>query len=854
MPISFIGLYTYLVENDSFLILTYSVWCFIKINKLIFFFFAKATLLHLMIFVNYICNTIANDILKQLPENWRMNAEMIKHGLQGVFALLAVCTGSLVFGQAPIETLSDCRFHIHGMVYDQSRKPVFGATIYVKELARGDASDELGDYTINDICAGTYTLICSYIGHEPDTVSVAVSAGRMYVEQDFRLREKGIQLKTVTITEHRIPPPAMQPQVTLQGIELDRTRGLTLGETLKNIPGVTTIQTGPSIAKPVIHGLHSNRVLIINNGVRQEGQQWGSEHAPEVDPFVAKKITVVKGAAGVRYGADAIGGVVLLEPDPLPYGNRLSGEFNAVAASNNRQGVISGIIEGGLPSSNTFSWRVQGTAKRSGNFRAPAYYLKNTGVSELNFSSAVGYRKNKIGAELFYSQFNTKIGIFSGAHIGNRTDFETSLASDGPLPEYQSGFSYKIDRPYQDINHYLVKANTYYLSDKLGKFSLALGHQFNYRAEFDSHKPLGDTYNGAQMRFLLNTYTADLMLEHKPVIRLLNGILGISSMYQQNDMQGRFLVPDFTGTNLGIFAIERLIKNQWELEAGARYDIRLVEVDMSRIREKSDPGLRFSQFSGTVGATYKLSPAFLAKLNAGMGWRPPSINELFSDGIHHGEGSYIKGDQTLGAEKAYNITGNITYKGERLQAEVDGYHYFYDNYIYLQPQLPGVLTVRGYFPLFVYRQTDANISGVDVSAAYRFSHHLSLRTKYAMVRAKSRATGEYLPFITPDRLENTLRYHSHHWLDMDEIYLSLTNVYVGKQWRLMPASDYAPPPAAYILLHAEAGFSIPALHHLNIGFTVNNLLNTKYREYLNRFRYYTDETGRNISIRLKYNF
>jgi iron complex outermembrane receptor protein len=757
------------------------------------------------------------------------------------------------YTQAPIST-TDCRYHIHGIVYDQNRKPVLGAAIYVAELAKGNVTNELGDYTIDDLCIGNYTLICSYVGYETDTAIVSIAAGRLVVEQNFKLQETGIELGEVIITEQKIAPPAMQPQVTLQGIDLDRTRGLTLGESLKGIPGVTTIQTGPSISKPVIHGLHSNRVLVMNNGIRQEGQQWGSEHAPEIDPFIAKKINIVKGAAGVRYGADAIGGVVLLEPAPLPYGVGITGELNAVASTNNRQGVLSGIVQGGFPKNDAFSWRVQGTAKRAGNSHAPGYYLKNTGVSELNFSSAVGYRKEKFGAEFFYSQFNTKIGIFSGAHIGNRTDFETALASDGPLPEHRSGFSYTIGRPFQDINHYLLKGNTYYLSDKLGKFSLALGHQFNYRAEYDSHKPLGSEFDGPQMRFLLNTYTTDFTWEHKPIKGLLNGMVGINGMYQQNDMQGRFLIPDFTGSNLGIFVVERLIKSQWELEAGARYDVRRLDVDMSRIREKSDPSRTFGQVSGTIGATYKFSPGLSTKLNAGMGWRPPSVNELYSDGIHHGEGSYIKGDYTLQDETAYNITANLTYTSPKFQAEVDGYHYFYNNYIYQQPEFPGVLTIRGYFPLFVFRQTDANLSGIDLAATYEFSHHFSLRAKYSMVRATSRTTGDPLPFISPDRLQSTLRYHIHHWLGMDNIYISLGNVYVAKQWRLLPNSDYAPPPNAYMLFDAEVGFSVPGIKNMDVGVTVSNLLNSRYRNYLNRFRYYADEVGRNINFRIKYSF
>jgi len=106
--------------------------------------------------------------------------------------------------------------------------------------------------------------------------------------------------------------------------------GLSLGEMMKGIMGVQSLQTGSTISKPVIHGMHSSRVIILNQGVRQEGQNWGSEHAPEVDPFVSKNIQVIKGPAGLRYGGDAIGGIVMLEPNALPDSAQIRGEVQSI--------------------------------------------------------------------------------------------------------------------------------------------------------------------------------------------------------------------------------------------------------------------------------------------------------------------------------------------------------------------------------------------------------------------------------------------------------------------------------------------------------------------------------------------
>jgi iron complex outermembrane receptor protein len=181
----------------------------------------------------------------------------------------------------------------------------------------------------------------------------------------------------------------------LKGKELAATRGLSLGESLQRITGVTVLQTGNNIYKPVIQGLHSSRVLILNNGIRQEGQQWGSEHAPEIDPYVANRLTVIKGAASVRYGGDAIGGVVLVEPRLLQYKKAVQGEVNLAAFSNNRQGVLSALFEGGFDQKEETSWRIQGTIKRGGNAKTADYWLKNSGVEEMNMSAAAGWRKKK---------------------------------------------------------------------------------------------------------------------------------------------------------------------------------------------------------------------------------------------------------------------------------------------------------------------------------------------------------------------------------------------------------------------------------------------------------------------------
>jgi iron complex outermembrane recepter protein len=188
---------------------------------------------------------------------------------------------------------------------------------------------------------GTYQLVITHTSYD-SVVRAVVITKNIHLDLDLKPLEYMLQEVTVSSTRQTLQA-GMRKE--LSGQELEEAKGGSLGEALSKINGVTLLQTGANISKPIVHGLHSNRILTINNGVRQEGQQWGNEHAPEVDPFIANKLTVIKGVDELRYGSDAIGGVILVEPRPLRQTPGYNAEFNAVYFTNNLQYVVSGIFE-----------------------------------------------------------------------------------------------------------------------------------------------------------------------------------------------------------------------------------------------------------------------------------------------------------------------------------------------------------------------------------------------------------------------------------------------------------------------------------------------------------------------------
>ena len=767
-----------------------------------------------------------------------------------------------------------CTCFVKGQVLDrETRQPIPGAILLLKGTSQGTLTDARGQYRIDRLCEGTYTLITRIVGYRQSEQQLELDHHPNQAEQNVLLAEEEMHLQNVTVTAQRIDALASQVVVALQGRELEQTRGLTLGDALRNLAGVTTLQTGASVVKPVIHGMHSSRVLILNNGIRQEGQQWGSEHGPEIDPFVANRLSVIKGAAGVRYGSDAIGGVILVEPALLPTSVEVNGQLNLAGFSNGRQGVVSAQVEGGfgrlLPAGTSrFGWRVQGTAKEGGNQKTPTYYLDNTGVQERNGSAAFVYRANRWQSEVFYSRFSSNIGIFSGSHIGSLTDLQQVFASGEPL--IKTGFRYGIGRPSQAIAHDLLKWRTAYTTASGTGWILTIARQTDDRREYDLHRPRNDSLaslNRPELRFQLTSYSADLVRE-KQTRTNRSSTLGISSQYQYNIMMGRPLIPNFQMATLGTFWIGKERRGSWEYELGVRVDWRRLQifryVNGSGGRVIEDPVFTYASPSGTLGATHYHNDRWITRLNVGTAFRPPNISELFSDGVHHGAAAYEQGDAQLRPETNVSLNVTTEWRSNRVKAEV-GFSYNYIlNYLYLRPQPTPILTIRGAFPYFKYTQTDAIYTSIDATVEAKLGTRWSWTTRptYLYVQnvgADQPQGGTAIVMIPPNRWDNSLRYsltraeQSGRWR---EPYISVGNLLVASQNRVPANSDFVPPPPSYSLWTAAVGGTLAMTdkQRVEVSLIATNLFDVQYRDYLNRFRYYANDLGRNVAVRLKWEF
>ncbi len=322
-----------------------------------------------------------------------------------------------------------CLFQLTGHITDEDTgEPLAGATVRLLALNRQVLTDTAGDFRFDSLCTGRYTLEVTHISCGTVQQKIRLERDR---HADLVMPHARSTLSAV-IVEAQKGTPNTGFKKELSGRALEQAKGLSISEALAKINGVTLLQTGSTIAKPIVHGLHGNRLLTINNGVRQEGQQWGNEHAPEIDAFIADKLTIIKGVDDLRYGSDAIGGVILVQPRPLQYKPGYAAELNAGYFTNNRQYVASGVWEQQFQQLPAFAYRIQGTFKKGANATTPHYRLNNTGSEEYNFSATAGWRQQHFNTELFYSQFNTKVGIFQGSHIGNLSDLQQAIGGRSP--------------------------------------------------------------------------------------------------------------------------------------------------------------------------------------------------------------------------------------------------------------------------------------------------------------------------------------------------------------------------------------------------------------------------------------
>ena len=747
----------------------------------------------------------------------------------------------------------DCQLTIRIQLTDaENGHKISDAQVFLNNQSV-DVKDE-NIYIFKRACRGSSSLSFYHKSYTKEKITLKLNQDTTFVVPLNRIAQ---QLDEVTVTATANDADS-RSSVTLNKQQRTESQGKNLADVLSDIAGISVLKTGANNGKPVINGLFGNRLVLLNQGVRHESQQWGTDHAPEIDPFSAEEISIIKNADAVRFGPDALGGIVKLSAAPINSDKQALSNTSIILNSNGRGILVNSKLEGTI---NKLSYRVGVTTSNHGNRESALYYLGNTGNKEINGNIYVGYQLGKNTINIYFSHFGNTLGVFQGAHIGSKEDILARIANGKPFEEYD--FTYKIEAPKQRVTHQLGKVEYLYHLTGNSTIEAQYSVQRNHRREFDLRRVSENDVPMADI--ILNTQQLEIVYS-RPLITA--GISG--SMQLNNNVPGTGstpIIPNFENHGFGsFFSLKIPVKNAI-IETGIRYDYKYFDAAGYRYnyQEVNQDGSipqylmtdrkEFHNISGITGISHRLNSVFTWKSNLGLAWRAPSANELYSDGIHHGTGTYEVGNRNLKSERGLKWVNSLLVQKGVINGNIDVFAQIIDNYIYSQPVPDSTRqTIRGTFPLFQYRQDRALFYGADLALTMEMKQNLHYGFNLAIVKAQNITKDEFLPNIPAARLQHSLAYHIN--TKGTQNYIKIKHHFQAKQNRYEPNSDFAPPPPSYHLFDAilASSISLEKQRKAQIQVGVENIFNKAYKDYMDRFRYYAHALGRNVSIKINFTF
>ena len=792
--------------------------------------------------------------------------------------LLWVCLGAHPALARPVP--DSCTYQIRGSILDvETQQPVPYATVLIKRTQQGTVADEDGKFVLDELCPVDYTLVCSSVGYKPVTHHHDAHHGQPVIYMAATTSE----LESIVVEGEAIVGDMRSMAMNrLDQDELAANATRSLAATVGEVPGVTFTSTGSNVQLPVIHGLYGNRILIVNNGVKHGFQNWGISHAPEIDVASADQITVLKGAAGVRYGPEALGGVVVVEGHPLSLSEEMHGDVSTAYQTNGRGGQANAHFGQGYE---RFSYHAGGSYTRIGDRHTPDYSLTNTGMMEQSANVGLRYHWPQWDVQVYYSYVEQELGLLRASVTESGDLFARSLTAERPL--IIRDFSYNINEPRQNTTHHLATSTIDWYSD-FGKLTLLLSRQFNQRQEYDVRR-------SAELPIIdLELSTDDVRLEwYHPSVGGLEGTVGVQYFYQNNDNNPGTnttpFIPNYNTRRLSAFVIESITRGSSTYELGIRLDH---EHNSVRGRETSQAIFRndysFRNITASLGMVRDISPSWQFRTNVGSAWRTPNMAELYSFGQHGfqtqfglwryytSETDELRTDQVLteedGAaepERGYKWINELTHQREDHTLTLTAYSHFIENYIFDRP-VAVIGTVRGPMPVFIYDQANALFVGADFTYARTFTKRLKGTLGASYLWSQNIEKQEPLINQPPINISGDLSWQTPSFFGLDASKLTLQTSYTFQQFQaprtvtprqlidgeveVSPTSeifDFRAAPEGYFLGHVrwEGQWG-----RLGGQVEVNNLFNTRYRDYLNQMRYFADELGRNFHFTIHYTF
>lgn len=787
-----------------------------------------------------------------------------------------------------------------GIVTDKTDgKPIFGASVSIPDLRTGTSTNSKGEYIINQVPKGVYLVQVSYLGYASVTQRVDFSKTSVL---NIQLQLSAIESGEVVVTGVSRATEIKRSPIPLVAVGkeyLDRRAASgNIIDQIANLPGINAVTTGPNVSKPFIHGLGYNRVVTLQDGIRQEGQQWGDEHGIEVDQNSIDRVEIIKGPASLSYGSDAIGGVVnLITPAPVPEG-KILGSVQGLYGTN--QDLLNGSFRL-YGNQNGLVWGTVLSAKEAKDYQNQHDgRVYATGYQEKDARVMVGLNKSWGYSYFHASLYDDLQDIPDGSRDSATRQFTRQITEDDMFRPIVSGpelNSYHIPTLHQHVQLYRIYNNSNFVLGN-GNLIVNLGYQFSHRREY-THP---EDASIAGLNLHLSTYTYDVKYNYNFASGY-EATVGVNGQYQNNTIgqATAFPIPAYHQFDVGPFAIVRKSFGKLDLSAGARYDVRTFNGQAAFIDTLSNkypqlyegnnpttaPGVSeqftalnktFSGFSGSFGGTYNFSNAFLLKANIARGFRAPSIAELSANGPDPGSQIYHVGNSTFKPEFSVQEDIGAFLTLPSISASVELFNNNIQNYIFQQQLLnpDGSPAVNPAFPLyniFTYVQSKARIQGGEISLDVHplpwlhFENSLTLTYGRNLGNSGQVADSlKYLPFIPPLHTHSELRGNFNKGLNnIKNLYVFVGFDHYNAQDRFFSAYGTETYTTGYNLLSAGIGGNLTNSKGqtiVRLFIEGRNLANVNYQSNMSRLKYFDSANvpadvqpgifnmGRNISFKV----
>jgi len=780
-----------------------------------------------------------------------------------------------LFAQATRQ-VRNTRASLTGKVSDgQTGEVLAGASIYFPDLKMGVIAGANGVYKVPNLTEGKYLVEVSYTGYGSVTEQVTVAEGS---QKDFVLHSTVVENQAVTVIGvsaatqvKRLPVPVS----ILKHEDLLKTPSTNIIDALGRIAGVSQITTGAAISKPVIRGLGYNRVVVVNDGVRQEGQQWGDEHGIEIDEYSVNKAEVLKGPASIMYGSDALAGVInLITNAPVPEGNIRANVLANYQSNNQLRGFnanVAGNVHG-------FNWNVYGTIKAAGDYQNRYDgYVFNSKFHEHNAGGYIGLNKGWGYSHLLVSNFDQTLGLVEGDRDSATGQFLKLVDQGGVEEKVIAGSSdFHTTEPFiprQRIQHFKITTDNSFNVGS-GRLTATVGWQRNQRQEF------GNILDPNEKSLFFDLGTVNYNFQYHFAERSSwKTTVGVNGMRQENQNKGtEVLIPEYTMFDIGAFVYTQKRWDKLTVSGGLRFDNRhltsrelMIGSDLKFAGFEKD----FSNVSGSAGLSYEASKQLTVRLNLARGFRAPSIPELSSNGAHEGTNRYEYGESNLKSETSIQLDGGLDLNLEHVSLSASLFYNGMQNFIYYRKLSSTAGTdsiiVNGPDTLFAFRydQHNAGLYGAEINLDIH-PHPLDwlhFENTFSYVRgtlSQEQDGSKNLPFIPAAKLIDELRG------DFLKKGKSFRNLYVSVELENVfnqnnPFTGFNTETATpgYSLVNLGAGSDIynkKGRAILSVYLSVTNVGDVAYQNHLSRLKYLpinpangrngVYNMGRNFSIKL----